>query len=66
MSIKTEVISPEGASVKCKCGKIIFTVGKNMQIDMPYLKGKCFKCGSPFIFDKLYMNNNLLWFNRYS
>lgn len=58
MTIKTEMVLPNGKSVKCQCGRRIFTVGKNMQLVISYLNGKCLDCGATFVFDKLYMDDN--------
>ena len=58
MAIKTEVVLPDGNSIKCKCGKRILTAGKDMRLFIPSVHGECFKCGTTFIFDKLFMDDN--------
>jgi len=58
MAIKTEMILTDGKSIKCNCGKKILTISTNIQLVIPYLSGKCFRCGSSFVFDKLYIDNN--------
>ena len=57
MAIKTQVTLPDGKAIKCECGNEILTVGKNMQLVIPSIHGKCFECGSTFIFDTLYMDD---------